>query len=155
MSWKRKKVQESIDGSRVPGESGHWRATTLLDVHRDYQCKWAVVDVETRKVKRWEECANRFISSNCELLSIRAHWNTPFSTLTHSAIILVETLDMAKFYDVAENWDDLVTSEMSHVVSSWQSRQETNIKPFVMTETEKKAALKPRKQKEQRPRSHR
>ncbi|XP_046376024.2 uncharacterized protein LOC124148777 [Haliotis rufescens] len=43
--------------------------------------------------------------------------------------------------NAAENLDDLVTSGMSHVMSSWQSRHETNKKPFVITETEKKAVL--------------
>ncbi|XP_046551804.1 uncharacterized protein LOC124261532 [Haliotis rubra] len=141
-----------------PEKSGHWRANTLLDVHRDYQWKWAVVDVKTRKVKRWEECANRFISTNCEQLSIRATWNTSSSTLSHSTIIQEQTIDMAKvakFYDAVENCDGLLTAEMSHVTTGWQSRQETKKKPFVITETEKMAALKPKKQREQKPRTHR
>ncbi|XP_046558072.1 uncharacterized protein LOC124267173 [Haliotis rubra] len=82
----------------------------------------------------------------------------PSSTLSHSTIIQEQTIDMAKvakFYDAVENCDDLVSPEMSHVTSGWRSRQETNQKPFVITETEKMAALKPKIQREQKPRSHR
>ncbi|XP_067680064.1 uncharacterized protein [Haliotis asinina] len=154
-SWKSKKA---LMGHEYPEKSGQWRANTLLDIHRDYQWKWAVIDVKTRKVKRWEECANRFISTNCEQLSIRAPWNKPSSTLSHSTIIQEQTIDMAKvakFYDAVENCDELASSEMSHVMSGWHSRQETKKTPFVITETEKMEALKPKKQCEQKPRTYR
>ncbi|XP_067680086.1 uncharacterized protein [Haliotis asinina] len=154
-SWKSKKA---LIAHEYPESSGIWRANTLLDIHRDYQWKWTVIDVKTRKVKRWEECANRFISTNCEQLSIRAPWNMPSSTLSHSSIIQEQTIDMAKvakFYDTVENCDELLTSEMIHVTSGWHTRRKTKRKPFVITETEKMAALKPKKQCEQKPRSHR
>ncbi|XP_071078799.1 uncharacterized protein [Haliotis cracherodii] len=156
-SWKSKKA---LIAHEYPEKSGHWRANALLDVHRDYQWKWAVVDVETKMVKRWEECANRFISTNCEQLSIRAPWNTPSSTLSHSTIIQEQTIDMAKvakFYDAVDNCDELVNAEMSHVLSSWQSRQETNKKPFVTTETDQKASPVPvtTQRSQQKVKSHR
>ncbi|XP_046575734.1 uncharacterized protein LOC124283757 [Haliotis rubra] len=139
-SWKSKKA---LMAHEYPEKSGHWRANTLLDVHRDYQWKWAVVDVKTHKVKRWEECPNRFISTNCDQLSIRAPWNKASSILSHSSTTQKQMIDMAKvakFYDAVENCDELVKSEM---ISSWQTPQETSKKPFVITEMDKKTSPLP------------